>query len=302
MGKLIRSNFCNLVKCIPYYIALIMVVCLSTVLVSSLVDYEHFKPFPSDLISAMVSNETVTALIILAVVPFVIGADFDGGMIRNKIVAGFSKGTVFFSSFITAWISVMVITIVSVSGCVLTIIKEAGFDVVKSWFTDSGFVKSFWMIVLFQVLVFTALTAAGTAVTMICTKKGVAVIGSLIVFFIGGMFSGVVREYATATQPYFIYYNDNNEEVKERNPYYLEDGTFKKNMYIATDSFNVIYQVSDPPIFIDEEYYESMDEDSLPEFGITRFVYPTSYIIGDVAFIAVAYVIGVLVFKKRNLK
>ena len=302
MGKLIRSNLTNIVKCIPYYIALAMVICISTIIASSYLDYEHFPAFPSDLFSVMISNETLIAIIVLAVVPFVIGSDFDGGMIRNKIVAGFSKGTIYLSSFITAWISVMVLTIASVSFCVLTVIYEAGLDTVKNWFTDSDFVRSFWLIVLFQVLVFTALTSAATAVTMICNKKGVAVIGSLIVFFIGGMFSDNIRQYATTTDPYTIYLNGNNEEVKERNPYYLEDGTFKKDMCIAADSFNVIYQVSDPPIFIDEEYYESLDEDSLTEFGITRFTYSSCYIVGDVAFTAVAYAIGVLVFKKRNLK
>lgn len=244
--------------------------------------------------------------VILAIfLPFVAGADFDGGMIRNKIVSGCGRIKIYFSNLIVTCIySLMLLAVefVSLFAFYLAVCGSNGF---AKFFTPV-FVPLLIKVIIHQIVITIGLASFSFAVTMASEKKVVSVI--LCVAFIFG-FGGLSKIRLLATEKCPIIYDEHEDgHVEEKeNPFYLPDDSPAKKPIMLIDMTAIPLQGVMHPYYWNEEGMVSTEqldnkscvylEKSDVEMGI-----PARYFVGALISMSVYTLIGIILFKNKDLK
>lgn len=303
MAYMIRVDIVKLFKTKTFWIGLILH--LLYLLWNLDGGVEVNKYISGGLISAIVPG---TAFIIVSVIPFIVCADFDGGMVRNKIVSGHTRTQIYISNLIVSIISAVLIYAELVIAVLIKVNVALGRETVASW-ASPALNKWIFSVIALYLLVSIAFAALTCAVCMMTGKKVIALVVTMVLF-LASFATYSIRFYATEdSESYYIVNHDEYELIE--NPYYISDDSIVKQGVKAIDSMNYALDVMIPPIFWSHPYMENDVE--LGWYGIywgqwisdetknTADV-PDRYFEGHALSIILTTLVGVYVFNKRNLK
>lgn len=286
MGNLLRVNFVSMLKSKIFWAGIIF----SILLIYLNTDVYSLKA-KENFINIIAYNYTIPVAIIACVIPFVVGSDFDGGIIRNKIMAGLSKGQIYFANVILSLFCSVVIAVVSFAGWTIVALGKIGPERFGRWVSDSNFTGTLISVFIHLLCVLVAISLISTALTVIGENKAIAIVGILLVIMVGNIVSDATRRYATDTnKEEFVGFTDDYEPIIKPNPYYVPDGTPKKFMYQVVDSMDISAQL----------YYSPLDyvvADSPEQIRI-----PVRYDIGVLADGVLVSVLALVIFKHKNIK
>lgn len=227
-------------------------------------------------------------------VPFMVGMDFDGGMIRNKIMAGHSKTKIYLSNLISSLLVTVILTAIIFAFKVATVASSVGSKRFTRWFQNQQVVNYFIQITIWVFAICVVYTAISLALIMISENKAIALVGLISIALVFSITNGTLRRYATDTVKTTFEINEKNELVEIPNPYYIAPDDPMKKVYITMDSIDVIGQIITPP---EEEVY---DENNAYDMGHSEL--PVRYDIGCIFMAILVTGLGVIIFNRRNLK
>ena len=286
MGNLLRVNFVSVFKNKLFWLS---VIC--TALVSYLGMDIYYLKIKDDLLTQITTSYIIPVVIIASIVPFLVGSDFDGGIIRNKIMAGLSKGQIYFADLLVSCFCSVVVSVVALGSWLVTAMSVIGSDRFMRWIGDSNFSGTLVSVFVHMFFVVLTISFISTAITVIGENKAIAIVGILVVIMVGGIVSDATRRYATDTEKeIFGGFTDDFEPILEPNDYYVPDGTPKKYMYLVLDSTDIITQISYSPL-------DYVVADSPENYKI-----PVRYDVGLLCDGVLASVLALVVFKHKNIK
>ena len=269
-----------------------------------------------EVVLSVLSVVMLLVFLISAIIPFIAGTEFDGGVIRNKIMAGFSKPQIYMATYITCFIATLGLVIFNILITVVMLCMGQGTNNVMKAFENHNIEASFIGALIFMLVIVIGVMSFSCAVTYIVGKKAIAIIACFLIAFICAMDPLVIRAYADDSPEYFTYYDYDTGVKKEiPNEYYLPAGSPLKKLAIAADSINVfesgvileegvtferiyIYDGKEVGKEISAEEYMKMIEGPYEE----RFEFNPRYIWGSLAFSVLVTAGGIIIFKKRNIK
>lgn len=286
MGNLLRVNFVSIFKNKLFWIAIIAAV--AVIYMDLGVQIIKTK---DELIGSITYGYMTPVVVIASLIPFVVGSDFDGGIIRNKIMAGLSKGQIYLADVIVSCFCSVIIAVVSFASWFGVVISMLGLDRIGRWFSDSNFTGLIVSIFIHLLCILIAVSLISTALTVIGENKAIAIVGILTVMIMGTIVSDSIRRYATDTnKETFIGFTDDFEPITEPNPYYVPAGTPKKYMYLVLDSVDIVGQIHNSPI-------DYVDVETPEDYRI-----PVRYDIGVLSEGVLISVLALIVFKHKNVK
>lgn len=219
---------------------------------------------------------------------FVIGYDFDGGMIRNKIMAGFSRNQIYFSALITSYVTCLVYGLVVIVFSLIAYTSALTPVVLMNWMHDPEFVSILLGAVAFDLFIKFAICAVAVALMMMINQKTISIVAFFVLLLIGMLFGETNRAFARDENPINKYYDAHENKIVEvANPYYIDPEDPMKKVFISLDGINIFFSAS-------AEYGLMTDGNT--------FLVDGAYYLGGLADIVIATGAGLYVFNKRNLK
>ena len=290
MGNLIRANF----RTLRSNRLLLICIVIFVFIIASDVSFFWDLRDKYDSLNVLTNSSMTVVIAVGCIVPFIVGADFEGGMIRNKIMAGYSKFQIYIASFITSLVVTEIFTIFTVVMSVKEIVDSVGVSRFVRWFGDSNYKAVFVHIIIWYLAICLAYTALSTALIMISENKAISIVGLISVVLVFSITTGSLRRFATDTEKEFVSINEQNELIIESNPYYVAPDDPMKKVYVTIDSLDVVGQV----VFTPEQ--EVFDENDMNDKG--HYELSSRYALGSVAMTILLTALGLVVFKRRNLK
>ena len=316
---LLKNNFCSLKRNWVYWLTYVVVFLYHFLLWTEgdMSYYRSTSSTPSDITMCIMSFAMILIFVLAAVIPFIVGTEFDGGVIRNKIMAGFSKMKIYMATWITCLVATLGLVIFNL---VITFIMFCMGQGTKNVITVLGYSyvsSSVIGSIVFLLVIAIGVMSFSCAVTYVIGKKAIAIIACIVIVYIGAIDPLALRAYADDSPEYFTYIDYDTGIKKEvPNQFYLPAGSPLKKVVIALDSINVfetglliedgynfdiiyIYdgkEVSGKDISGDE--YKKMIEGPYGE----KFEFNPKYICGALAFSVLTTAGGIIIFKKRNIK
>jgi len=285
MSRLLRADFSRLFKSIIFKLGMIFSVGFAVVMV--MVRYIDFKVNASTYEEYGYMTVNVDDLIFVGcffmmfvVAVFIgifVGTDYSDGTIRNKIIVGHKRGSIYLANYITCYAAMLIfnftyIVTVLVFGLILyknTTIKPEYF------FVNLGF----------MIITSAALTALLLFFAMLINNKAAASV-TLLAMAIVLWFSAMLIVTRLDTQEYYqdVYeLNEAGEIVQDktvRNPKYMTG--VKRKIYEFMEDF-----------LPSTQYYQVL------QWNINR---PVRFILCDVGILVVMTGAGVVAFRRKDLK
>lgn len=286
MNKLIYANFSRLWKSKIFWIGLILTDLLA---VWILADRIHFKMISGYQLSSddMIFSGTVTLPFVAAVVISIfIGTEYSDGTIRNKLITGHSRHSIYFANLITSTAAVFIIYT-----SYLLIIVCAGIPLV------GNFAAPIKILLANFIINFVALASLSAILLLLCMlipSKAIAAVSSLIlvlIIFFSTMTSVQILEAPEYYEGYTWLDEESGmieqDEEPHKNPSYLPEGSLKRKIletWIDISPLGQVYQYGN--IESQTSVPKDLPKPLLYSFGI----------------IAVTLIFGIIQFRQQNLK
>lgn len=327
MGNLLSSNLYNLIKNKIFWAGIVLLVLLKWFEGDS---YYYGSDYLNKyrMLEYVAMNFITTVLIICGVIPFVVGSDFDGGMIRNKIIAGFSRTQIYISNLISALVAAVIISIVDIGFDVIVFGNNVGFKRISLWLQDDKFSKLVYQLAFEYFMILIAFAAVSCVIMLISQNKAIAVVGILAIVFVFTVSQATIRRLATDPNPEIVTFSESGELVTTPNPYYVSPDSPMKIVYLSIDSIDIFdqlyyipceYEMKDPedmtktikgPVEIFSEIKENEEIVSMTEsaYGLNHgdlngtASIPLRYQIGSAVLSILISTLGIIVFRRKNLK
>ena len=306
MLKLLRGDLRRMFKGKPFIICLIGLFIMSMGLaldkILHRIVYEQLeKTRPVSLFYYSFADILIVSLIAGLCTVFIVGWDFDGGNIKNKLVAGFSKLKIYLSTLVVSFIFGLIFLLLHYAVTTLCYGFSFGWEYIGRVFSDDWCSKLLIMAMIHSIFIVFYMVSLVCMIMMIFEKRiiGIILFVSVIVFTLN--YGNDAYEYARATNENVVFYSIDDEGhavnlQKEKNEYYLPDGDPLKIKSILIDSVNAPYASRFP---IEVQTVESLFE---PEPLTPTIVNYGRHLIGESVMIVIFGGLGYIVFKNRNLK
>lgn len=215
MSRLLSAGFARLWKSAVFYLGLIVMAAYAALIIFS--RGQQAKDFP------ILLHGLVIPFVIAVFVGLFIGSEYGDGTIRNKLIVGHSRGSIYFSNFIVCTVAGALMNVVY-----MAIVAVCMFAFAQQYQIDQTL--PFYICCSFAVV--TAFIALFLMISMLIQSKAIGAVAALVcccALFLGAM--NISR--ALSAPEYFEGYMVKNEQgdveeiEKEKNPYYLR-GTKRK--------------------------------------------------------------------------
>ena len=254
---------------------------------------------------------------------FLAGCDFDGGNIKNKLLAGHSKAKIYLSSLITSFIFGIFLLLLQYLVTTLAFWIGFGWSYISRIFVNDWSTMLFVKSLIQGVVIIFYMTCLGCMFIMTLNRKLIAMVLFVTVFAFASYFGGDAAVFARATNKTVSMRNLISNEtgieldydlLEQANPgekcffevnskgtwfvlvmnnqYYLEPDNPSRIMVTILDSINAPYRAEDP--------LECPTAQSMYEEGTVIFW--ERYLIGESIASLFFCALGYTVFKNRNLK
>lgn len=258
-------------------------------------------------------KDQAMALVIIwgAICPFIAGEDFNGGMIRNKIIAGYSKRKIFLSSLIVSIIGMCIfvtLDILSVAGGIT--IHHLSDIAVGSFNAESirGLLTTIW----YMFATGFAVTCISCSILMLSGNRAISLVAFFILSFAVLSASSMTR--MRLEEPKMLPEFEGGVVVRTiPNEAFLEEDSILRKVYQTADyiyyfnepigymsysneMLSVTHDLEDSAEWAEEEF---LNFDSNP-FNTVAF--DTNYCIGYMCFGTLVALFGAFRFKYCNLK
>lgn len=286
MTKLLKGDFIRLFKSKVFRLGVVFMLAFAGYIVYNRWNEMHKYPDYDNYPDSMVFVGTMFIGIVIAVViGGFIGADYKNGTLRNKLIIGHSRLSMYLSNLIVCISASMIMhavwLVVILAGEKLGLMRR--------------FVTSYTKIISAALISFLMVAAFGAVFLMICMLIASKSVGSVTVLILSFVMLMAVMTLQSSLEspeyyePYTITYtNEDGEEVEEyfegeKNPYYTTG--IKRKIYEFLYDFipnGQIAQISD---------MESISDDEKELFSMY-----------SLSLIAITTTAGILIFLKKDLK
>lgn len=300
MGKLLKVNLVNLFQSLTFWISVIGLVFVEYLFSMGAFIFED-NVTGEDVIGYMAMGTTIQLVFCGLIVPFIIGFDFKGGMIRNKIIVGYTKMQIYFANLIVSIFAASILIIISYVCRIVKLCSLIGWASLKWLLFNSVFSDVFGKVVLYNLLAAIGVTVLSCSISMVIQKTSVSVIVLISTAFAFMFFIGpLLKLYAYEDRPTRTFTNSQGVTVTYENEYYIENPKLRK-LVVGLESADFVstIQSGNYPLYAEIYYGYYYEKDGTEEEneGI-----PTRYITGTAISTIVIGVLGIYCFKKRNIK
>lgn len=278
VNNLLSSGFTRLFKNRLFWTAEIFMVGLAALLIIN--NYTTNLKYPDRATHAenyLLADGVFTMFVIAVFVSIFIGTEYSDGTVRNKIVTGHSRVSIYFSNFIVCNVFSFIMKI-----SYMAVILGLGIPVLGSY--DGG-ITPYIVRALFNFAALVAVTSVILLVSMMIQSKSAGSVTALILTLVCLCFTTYIH--SRLSQPEYYdeeLYLDENGFIQtipsEPNPYYISGRT--RTVYEFIDDCSPYSQL----FFIGST--ESENINLYPLYSLTFIVLTTGC--------------GVLVFRKKNLR
>lgn len=285
MSRLLRADFSRMFKSLVFKLGILFSVAFAVVMVVA--RYIDFK-VNADIYAqyadmSLNANDFIFAggfFIVFMVAVFkglFVGADYSDGTIRNKLMIGHRRSSIYFANYVTCYAATLIFNfayIITVFVFSLIMFGNAAFNHAH-FFVNLGFL----------IITSTALVALFLFFAMLINNKAAASV-TLLILAIAMWFSAMLLTERLAQTEYFsdIYYvNEEGEVIQDqsvKNPQYLTG--IKREIYEFVDDF-----------LPSTQYYQIL------QWNVER---PIRFLLCDAAMVIVMTGAGVMIFKRKDLK
>lgn len=274
MSKLIFANLARLKKsklfplCVVFVAALGLYIAIGTYV--SVRKYEIVAHTDDNLF--MFAMPVAVAVSVFA--GLFVGTDYSEGTIRNKIVAGCSRTSIYLSN-----LAVNMLVCLCLCSAFLIGYLPAALPLLGALESDAGMLISAFAVAVFALL---ALSALFTMIPMICSNKALVAVACILLVFLLLFFSSVVnaRLQEPPTYPSVIITDSGAmEEADVENPFY-PDG-IKRSIYEFLNDFLPGGQIMQCMNFSVE--------------------FPGILILYSAAILGITTVLGIILFKRKDI-
>lgn len=310
MGRLIRGLLVSMFKNKLLYVG------IASMLIYNIISESLRFTFEFEVVDWLFYNDAIKeqsmALVIIwgAICPFIAGEDFNGGMIRNKIIAGYSKRKIFLSSLIVSIIGMFIFVILDILSIASVITIHHLSEIVVGSFTAEA-IRGLLITIWYMFATGFAVTCVSCSILMLTGNRAI----SLVAFFI---LSFAVLSASTMTrmrleEPKML--SEFEEGVVVRtipNEAFLEEDSILRKVYQTADyiyylntpigymsysneMLSVTHYLEDPAEWAEE----LLNFDSNP---LNTVAFDTNYCIGYMCFGTLVALFGAFRFKYCNLK
>lgn len=277
MTNLLRADFRRLFKNRAFYICAALLFIAGVAL--PLIHYLTMRDYPNGLSFSMYFTEyaLIAVIALAAFSALFIGADYSDGTIRNKLVAGSRRSSVYLSNFAVQIVTGLILCIAYLVPYIII-----GTTLIGS-FPDNGV-----RLILVSLAMTVSFASVFTLITMLSSSKARSAVICLVCA-IALMAAGLIVSNALAEPEFYEVYlgnTDGSYEVQQTpNPNYIS-GT-KRTVLMTVNDLNPGAQAM--RIFTKDGF------GSLPKVGKRDALY-------DLAIIVLTTGAGILIFKKKDLK
>lgn len=270
MSRLLSASFTRLWKNAVFYVGLIFMVFYALFLIMARGN--------EDVDTPILLHALIIPIVIAVFVSLFIGTEYGDGTIRNKLIVGHSRASIYFSNLIVCTVAgalmniVYMLTVIAfmfVSSQNIVIEKELFICILCSFVTVTAFISLFLMM------------------SMLIQSKAVGAVAALVSCFVL-LFAAMNISSALSSPEYYgayTYTDEEGEEIKvesEINPYYLR-GT-KRKVYEFLWEYLPYCQMGR----LQAQVLETGPIVKMPLYALSLIVITTS--------------VGVVVFYKKDLK
>ncbi len=249
-------------------------------------DYGEAVAFAN--LTQILLNRALLTYFIMFIPSFIIGYDFDGGMIRNKIMAGYSRIQIYFSSLIVSFVTCLFYGLFMFIYNIVVYVNAFTPEVILKWMSLPEAGEIIIAAAIFNIFIIFALCAVSVAIMMMLNNKVLSIVFIFVVMLVAMLFGEEMRRYAIDPNPTISYYDlEKQEVVTVDNIFYVAPDDPMKKVFIALDGVNIFYSAADQNGILNETDMILSD---------------APYYIGGLFDIILFTGAGVYVFNKRNLK
>lgn len=299
MRKLLKVNFVTLFRNLGFWIALVATCFVEWLFLGSTLFMEEAF-HPADIYYIFSSGLMFQMFFTGVLIPFIVGYDFSGGMIRNKILSGATKEQIYFSNLIVSITAAVILFVVDTIVKFIFIGKVMTFPVLIKCFSLANFSSVFWSIFVYNFLAIIGITVFSLSLSIVIQKTAVTVVALIgISFAFTILISPMLKAYSYEDRPSVTITNYEGVAVTVESQFYIENQSLRK-IVVALESADFLgaMNASDHPavaytIYSWEYFLEEVHEDK-PVQG--------RYFTGVISSTVVLALTGIAGFKKRNLK
>ncbi len=276
MSKLLSANFLRLRKSKVFWLGMVIMWMFGVIVMLS--EYRLCAPYMSEaeymLEFYYYAPAFMIGIFVSVFVSLFTGAEYSDGGLRNKLIVGHTRRSVYFANLITNCIAGVLILVVGFVG------GFTGIPLFGAWKTGLASVLSYHAI---AILMTVALCAIFTMVSMLCPNRAVSVVICILLAF-GIIFLGDMLYLALSEPEVYngmVITAEGGPEIRELpNPAYVS-GTKR-----------LIYEVLVDLVPAGQGFV-------LNDLGVSR---PVRMMLSSVLITIVTTLCGVLCFKKKNIK
>lgn len=228
----------------------------------------------------------IAGLLVVVFVSFYTGPEFDGGTIRNKLIAGNTKAEIYLCNLaVCSAVSVILQYVFFFTVYVFSNMFFGAFHHPFSVMMKLQLIGSLGVVAVTAIIILIMMIVRGAAVTMV-----VGMIAAILSFAMSVCVINTLEEHSECL-------------------FYTEEGYLTDEQYEVLNEHSYIYGVDSEEcggakLFIYEALYDGLPVSQAYRFSAEKELpYHWQYmIIYDIAIIVIATAAGVLVFRKLNLK
>lgn len=299
MIKLLSAGFSRLWKYKLFWAAMVFMAGFGLVIIYT--QYENGKKlgFEIGIDSLAFAYTAIIGIVMAVLISMFTGVDYSDGTIRNKLIVGNSRLSIYISNLI-----VNIVVAVLLCGVFVAAALGLGIPLLGSFHRDISFVLQMFAGTIALAVAFTSIY---TFVTMVCSSRTVSavlcIMGFVVMFIISMYISNALNapEYyemvkygdtAMSTQVYRD--KEDGEEPQDENVDGLEIETVPNPQYITGTKRKVYETINKILPTSQSNLYSSMMSDESATVGELVFY--------DLIIIALTTVAGMIIFKKKDIK
>ncbi len=283
MNKLLSANFMRLFKNKTFYLGMIFMFGLSLwAIIMRYRDIKRIPDYPASLDGLLFVGSIFFPIVISVFISIFIGTEYSDGTIRNKLITGHSRITVYLSNLIVCTVAAFLIHLIYIA-----VILCLGIPLIGNFQISA---ETLILSILCSLITVAAISAIFLLISMLIHSKAAGAVTTMILAIIFITSSLSIHQMITASEYYppYVYIDDSGEVHQmegEKNPAYLT-GT-KRAVYQALYDFLPSCQF----------LQFSNESDELIKDG--KFVLFSA---NSIVIVTITTGAGILLFRRKNLK
>ena len=217
MQKLLSAGFARLLKHRVFWLALAVALVLSVgICLSNYLPNADFSLNELRLEHVFFTFYLLLGLFFAASISLILGSEYSDGALRNKLIVGHRRISVYLSALlvctVSAWAVMLVHLLVTATlgyflfggfGSILTV-GQAAFGVVSAFFAALAYAAIF------------------VAITLNCANKTVSAVTCLVLTVLTAYLSVLIGNWLAEPELYVLGYGNGMQPVTEPNPFYID--------------------------------------------------------------------------------